>query len=696
MSSRLRSRRFLPQVEVLESRLAPARLVIPTTVDYIDVDGDSVKVIATEPVFTPAMFTFDNAFNTPGPQQLRTIDLSGIGTANNSLGLYFTVKRAQSGDGLANVGRINATGIDLGRVEVAGDLGDIDAGDGTTSTPGLASLTVQSLGNLGFSTGSQDLTSDIVGMLARLTVKGDVNEAHVRVQGGADGKIGTVTIGGALIGGVTPFSGRISSDSGIGAVSIEGDVRGGDGAASGQIYAGGFPGASIKSVTIGGSLIGGGGNESGYVRAGEGIGPVNIKGNIQGGGGTSSGVVTAGTTLTRATVGGSLIGSASDDTGVIVSGGDMGAVNIRGSVNGGGHYSGSVVSGGKLAGATVGGSVIGGSGIDSGMIGAEGDMRAVKITGDLRGGSNLGTGQIVTSGKLTSVKILGSMIAGSVGPYSGAIYADRGIGSITIKGDVIGNANNAAVIAAGGPANPTAKKNVAIGKLTISGRVEYANILGGYNLLEDPTNGNAQIGPVSVGKDWIASNLVAGVHDGVDNLFGTADDAIIGGGASIASIKSITIGGQVTGTDGGSDRFGFVSQTIGAMKIARVKIALTAAQDAKDLGATGDVRLLEIGAIIPLSPPAAPTGLTATPTGGTTAALTWTDNADNETGFKIERKQGEASSFVEIATVGADTTSFNDSGLSFDTEYTYRVRATNAAGDSAFSNEDSAITFFPA
>jgi hypothetical protein len=67
--------------------------------------------------------------------------------------------------------------------------------------------------------------------------------------------------------------------------------------------------------------------------------------------------------------------------------------------------------------------------------------------------------------------------------------------------------------------------------------------------------------------------------------------------------------------------------------------------------------------------------------------LSWTDNSGNETGFKIERCQGNnCTNFVEITQVAAGTTSYADGGLASNTFYRYRVRASNAAGDSAYSN----------
>jgi len=84
-------------------------------------------------------------------------------------------------------------------------------------------------------------------------------------------------------------------------------------------------------------------------------------------------------------------------------------------------------------------------------------------------------------------------------------------------------------------------------------------------------------------------------------------------------------------------------------------------------------------------PPAAPTALTATVVDGTHADLAWTDNADDETGFVLERSL-DGVTFAEVATPTADATGFADSGLLPGTTYHYRVAAENAAGLSAWSN----------
>lgn len=73
--------------------------------------------------------------------------------------------------------------------------------------------------------------------------------------------------------------------------------------------------------------------------------------------------------------------------------------------------------------------------------------------------------------------------------------------------------------------------------------------------------------------------------------------------------------------------------------------------------------------------------------------LTWTDNATNETSFKVERTTAAdvaacqtASGFVQIGTTAANVATYTDLALAEGTTFCYRVRASNAAGDSAYSN----------
>jgi formylglycine-generating enzyme required for sulfatase activity len=90
--------------------------------------------------------------------------------------------------------------------------------------------------------------------------------------------------------------------------------------------------------------------------------------------------------------------------------------------------------------------------------------------------------------------------------------------------------------------------------------------------------------------------------------------------------------------------------------------------------------------------PTAPSALTATSASASQIHLTWTDNSTNETGFRIERSPDGTGGWTEVYQAGADVTSWDDTGLTADTIYYYRVRAFNAGGDSAYSNTANATT----
>lgn len=89
--------------------------------------------------------------------------------------------------------------------------------------------------------------------------------------------------------------------------------------------------------------------------------------------------------------------------------------------------------------------------------------------------------------------------------------------------------------------------------------------------------------------------------------------------------------------------------------------------------------------------PAAPSNVSVTNPTATSLQVNFTDNATDETNILIERKTGTGGSYVSLGGFGALAGTGNwywvNTGLLSRTTYCYRLKAINAAGSSAYSNE---------
>ncbi|HEX6098416.1 MAG TPA: NF038122 family metalloprotease [Thermoanaerobaculia bacterium] len=90
------------------------------------------------------------------------------------------------------------------------------------------------------------------------------------------------------------------------------------------------------------------------------------------------------------------------------------------------------------------------------------------------------------------------------------------------------------------------------------------------------------------------------------------------------------------------------------------------------------------------SVPAAPSNLAATGTSTSVIRLTWNDNSNNETEFRVEQKVGSV--FTDIGAASANATAINVTNFQPNSTATFRVRARNASGDSGYSNEATGTT----
>ncbi len=523
-------------IEPLEARIAPAAV----TVSYTDIDGDLVKI--TDSTGHLSTWYLHSVAGSMGNSfQLGVLDLAD--PIFSGANITFAVTKVAGGDGLAHVGYINATGVDLGDVKLVGDLGAIDAGSGG-AVPAVKSLTVRSIGLFGTATGAPDLISSIVGALGALTVTTDVKDAIISVADGmkTSATIGAVKIGGSLLGGLTTSSGVIQGYGGIASVTIGGNLVGGAGIGSGGVV---VNDGAMGAVTLGGSLLGGAGTNSGQIDSlTGGIGAIKIGGNVHGDVGAQSGKIDARTSIVSLTVGGSVIGGNGSETytdgsahlhdGQIYAGGTIGRVTVAHDVHGGaGDYSAAIHSSGRMGDVIIGGSVIG-VGVDSGAIEGSAGMGVIKVAHDVKGGGD-NSGRITSGASVVSVTVGGSVIGGT-GDFSGLVAG----GTITIGHDLLGGAGQYSGRAFGGN-----NFSVIIG----------GSLVGGTGTGSGGISASHNLDSVKIGRDLIGASIGSGQASITDSGYIFA----------LQHIGSIEIGGSIiSGTDSSTSGSLFGNATIRA------------------------------------------------------------------------------------------------------------------------------------
>jgi len=165
-----------------------------------------------------------------------------------------------------------------------------------------------------------------------------------------------------------------------------------------------------------------------------------------------------------------------------------------------------------------------------------------------------------------SVKIGGSVRGGS-------LRTNGAIGAVTIGGDLFGD-GGLTIGAFGQLTVPARGLDFALKSLTVKGSVEKARIELGTST--NDADADAAVGAVSVGRAWLASNLIVGVDEGPDTFFGTSDDTKAVGSNSnhdvptrFSTIASLLIKGQALGSTAAGDSFGIVAEQILKAKIGK-------------------------------------------------------------------------------------------------------------------------------
>ena len=571
------------RIELLEARIAPAILLTISadhkTATWVDVDGDQVTLKASKPVLNPEDFTFLADQGGDLGAQLAHLDLRDIGDAGKGVNLTFTAKRNHTthlGDGTVHVGRIEATGMDLGTIVVNGDLGSIFAGDATLSTPAVKSITALSSGHFKIETqATQAVTGDAPnlgwvfhGKVGTITIKGSSRAmiaAVADLSGGgspvfdANYSIGKIIILGDLIGDGAAFA--PTANYGVGSILVAGNIStikiGGDlnsnfspdyGAGSVQAY------GSIAKITVGGNLIGGSGDASGTIFGGKSLGNVLVQGNVSGGNtlvDSNGNVDLDGANQPIFTFAAGAIG-----------GGSIGTVKIVGNLAAGyGKFCGAIYT----------------------VPGMGGDIKSVSIGGTFSGHTFLR----YQSGSL---------------PYLSGIYADGQIGSVTVR-EIDGDFDNPAPIAALGTPNPkTAAEALAIKSVTIKNWADGALIVAGFDFSYAARNPHVQIGSVKVALDFSRSSIAAGIFDPSGD-FGADTNVLIQGSAGYqdstirSKIINVNIGTYIRGIGSTSYTNGIVAQDIGSVHLGKTALELfPSSRDLFGLGLRGGFFVREVGA----------------------------------------------------------------------------------------------------
>lgn len=164
------------------------------------------------------------------------------------------------------------------------------------------------------------------------------------------------------------------------------------------------------------------------------------------------------------------------------------------------------------------------------------------------------------------------------------------------------------------------------------------------------------------------------VVSGTSTILGTYD-------GDIGAARIEKVGSNIKCYVGGVER---VSVTDGTISSGNAGIRFAGAASST----TGyAVDGFEAGTFSTGAVPLAPSNLIISAPLSTKTILTWVDNSTNETSFRIERKTGLSGTYSEIASVSANINKYEDTTVSADNTYFYRVRARNATGDSVYCNE---------
>lgn len=336
-------------------------------------------------------------------------------------------------------------------------------------------------------------------------------------------------------------------------------------------------------------------------------------------------------------------------------------------------------------------------------IGLTGNPSGIVITNNTFGGGGCSDGIQLVGGvggvQIGPGNIFRDLVQGSCGPHVDSIQTYGAGPGTRIEGNYFVN-NTVDVGIYDGDANVTIRDNV----FDRPNAVTYQALqLGGINtmLMEHNTFKDTLLGvgtkfANSPNTNWVVQNNI------FDNSIFSASGDQPGCGSNCIIRYNLKSNGGTTNPTGTNNITGnAVYVGVGSVtnwagwQLTSTSPGFAAGSDGEDMG----TNYYGSGTPPPPPPPdtqapTAPSGLTATPVSSSQINLDWTASTDNigVSWYEVERCQGAGCNSFSLISLPSGP-AYSDTGLTASTSYSYRVRATDAAGNlSGYSAVASGVT----